>query len=300
MMVREPGLAGSWYPAGREACVRAIEALRPKQTPPSTGGRTGPEGLPERPVAGIVPHAGWSFSGATALAVFDAIRSRRTPKTFVLLGFCHRRRLARSAVFPEGGWDTPLGLVEVDARLAGEVLARAPDLADENPGAHVDENSIELQVPFIRHLFPEARIVPIAVVPNEKAVMLGRIIGQVIAGLEADAVCIGSTDLTHYGAPYGFAPQGFGAAGIRWMRDENDKRMIDLMERLDAEAAVPEAQANSNACGPGAVAATLAAARELGAARGHVVQYTTSYDVMRREMGREDAQAAVGYAGVVF
>ena len=291
MMVREPGLAGSWYPEGREACLKAIEALRPKQSPPE---------LPERPVAGIVPHAGWTFSGATALAVLDAIRSRRTPRTFVLLGFCHRRRLARSAVFAEGGWNTPLGLVEVDARLARELLARAPELAEENPGAHEDENSIELQVPFIRHLFPEARILPIAVPPTDKAVALGRMVGQTIVGLGADAVCLGSTDLTHYGPGYGFTPMGLGEAGIRWMRQENDRRMLDLMVALDAEAVVPEAVANSNACGPGAVAATLAAARELGAERGTVVQYTTSYDVMRELTGRAATDAAVGYGGVVL
>jgi len=291
MMVREPSLADSWYPGSREACIKAIEALRPKKPAAE---------LPGRPVAGIVPHAGWTFSGSTALAVLDAIRSRRTPKTFVLLGFCHHRRLARSAVFAEGGWNTPLGLVEVDGRLARELLARAPDLAEDNAAAHEDENSIELQVPFIRHLFPEARILPIAVPPGGQAVALGRMVGQIITSLDADAVCLGSTDLTHYGPGYGFTPKGTGEAAIRWMRNENDRRMLDLMCRLDAEAAVPEACTNSNACGPGAVAATLAAARELGARRGTVVQYTTSYDVMRERTGRTDAEAAVGYGGVVF
>ena len=292
MMVREPGLAGSWYPGSREACLKAIEALRPKKPAAE---------LPDRPVAGIVPHAGWTYSGATALAVLDAIRSRRTPKTFVLLGFCHHRRLARSAVFAEGGWNTPLGLVEVDGRLARELLARAPDLAEDNAAAHEDENSIELQVPFIRHLFPEARILPIAVPPDDQAVALGRMVGQTITSLDADAVCLGSTDLTHYGSrDYHFTPVGDVEAGVRWMRDENDRRMLDLMVALDADGAVAEARAHANACGAGAVAATLAAARVLGAARGHVVQYTTSYDVMRERTGRTDAEAAVGYGGVIF
>lgn len=84
------------------------------------------------------------------------------------------------------------------------------------------------------------------------------------------------------------------------MREENDRRMVDLMLRLDAEAAVPEAENRANACGAGAVAATLAAARELGASCGRLVHYTTSCDVMRERMGSQGMDAAVGYAGVVF
>jgi hypothetical protein len=93
---------------------------------------------------------------------------------------------------------------------------------------------------------------------------------------------------------------GVGPAALQWVRDENDRGMMDLMVRLDAEAVVPAAQQHMNACGAGAIAATMAAARELGAARGCVIQYTTSYDVMRETMGRTDYQAAVGYGGVVF
>jgi len=290
-MVREPVVAGRFYPATREECLRHIAALLPKA--PFEGG-------PARPVAGIVPHAGWFFSGETALAVLGAISAKRTPKTFVIFGAVHTGGAQRNAVFPSGGWQTPLGLAQIDERLAGEILARGTGLVADDPQAHEDEHSIEVQVPLIQHLVPEAKIVPISVLPDEKAAAVGRLVGEVIRSLDADAVCLGSTDLTHYGSPYGFTPMGRGEAGVRWMRQENDRRMLDLMCRLDAEAVVAEARTHSNACGPGAVAATLAAARELGAARGHVVQYTTSYDVMRERTGRTDAEAAVGYGGVVF
>jgi hypothetical protein len=290
MLIREPVVAGQFYPATSASCTREIEALLPREAP---------EEAPERPVAGIVPHAGWVFSGATALRVLDAIRRRRTPRTFVLFGAVHSP-IRASAVFSHGGWQTPLGLVEVDERLAGEVLARAGHLLQDNPVAHENEHSLEVQLPFIRHLFPEARIVPISVLPTPQAAEIGRLAAQAIQGLAADAVCLGSTDLTHYGPAYGFAPKGFGAAALRWVREENDRRMVDLMSRLDAEAVVEEAREHLNACGAGAVAATLAAARELGAAKGYVLRYTTSADVMRDEMGRTDSSATVGYAGVVF
>ena len=292
MMVREPVFARQgWYPLEREACVRAIEAMKAPEPPAD---------MPARPVAGIVPHAGWAFSGETALGVIRAITSRRQPKTFVLMGAWHRARRPAGILFPSGGWETPLGIIEIDERLAREIASRAGELMIEDPEPHGPENSLELQVPLIQHEAPEAKIVPILVPHWNRAAELGRIVGQTIQSMEADAVCIGSTDLTHYGPMYGFTPRGTGEAALAWVRDENDKRMLDVMVRLDAEAAVPEAQRSANACGAGAIAATLAAARELGAARGYVVSYTTSYDVMRERMGRSDYEAAVGYVGVVF
>ena len=292
MMVREPVFARQgWYPLEREACVRAIEAMKVAEPPADT---------PARPVAGIVPHAGWAFSGETALGVIRAITSRRQPKTFVLMGAWHRARRPAGILFPSGGWETPLGIIEIDERLAREIASRAGELMIEDPEPHGPENSLELQVPLIQHEAPEAQIVPILVPHWNRAAELGRIVGQTIQSMAVDAVCIGSTDLTHYGPMYGFTPRGTGEAALAWVRDENDKRMLDVMVRLDAEAAVPEAQRSANACGAGAVAATLAAARELGAARGYVVSYTTSYDVMRERMGRSDYEAAVGYVGVVF
>ena len=290
MLVREPIVAGQFYPGSRAACLKQIKAMRPAAPP---------ENLPARPVAGIVPHAGWTFSGSTALAVLDAIRSRRTPATFVLFGAAHHA-VRTSALFGSGTWETPLGPVEVDERLAREILARADAPLADDPMAHEDEHSIEVQLPLIKHLFPEAKIVPITVPPTNLAADVGRCVARTILTLDADAVCLGSTDLTHYGPAYGFVPRGTGEAAVRWVREENDRRMIDLALRLDADGAVAEAAAHSNACGSGAVAATLAAARALGAERGCLVAYTTSFDVMKEQFGRSDSSAVVGYAGVVF
>ena len=237
-----------------------------------------PGALPEYPVAAVVPHAGWAYSGRTAVAALEAIRRRRVPRTFVIFAFHHRRVARATALFPSGAWNTPLGRALIDERLAREILARTPDLVTDNPAAHEEEHSLEIQVPLIQHLFPEARIVPILVGHGADAPALGRAVGLIIKDLGTDAVCIGSTDLTHYGPAYGFAPKGTGPEAARWMH-ENDRRMIDLMIALDAEGIRAEADAHSNACGPGAIAATLAAARQLGAARGCLVQYTTSYDV---------------------
>jgi hypothetical protein len=104
---------------------------------------------------------------------------------------------------------------------------------------------------------------------------------------------LGSTDLTHYGYNYGYAPKGVGKAAVDWVKNENDRRLVDLILRMDAEEVIRESLTNHNACCSGAVAAAIAAAKKLGARQAQKLFYATSYDV------RPD-NSFVGYVGVVF
>jgi len=287
MRVRSPVVAGRFYPHRRADCVREIESCLPQRLP---------SGLPSPIVAGIVPHAGWSFSGPTAAQVYAAIHSQRSPATFVLLSAMHGWNALRPAVYGSGAWSTPLGEAPVDAELAQAVLDAGGGLLVDSPAAHDGEHSAEVQVPFIQHLFPQAHILPILVPPDEEAVGVGAVLAQAVAAAQKDVVVIGTTDLTHYGAMYyGFAPAGTGSAALEWTR-ANDARIIRLMLQMKAEDIVAESRAHRNACGGGAVAATVAAARALGAQKGVLLEYTTSHHVMPRG----EATDFVGYAAVVF
>jgi hypothetical protein len=107
---------------------------------------------------------------------------------------------------------------------------------------------------------------------------------------------VASTDLTHYGPNYRFTPKGVGSEALRWVKEENDSRMLDAIRRMDAESLVGLARECKNACGPAATACVLAAARELGATAAHVLEYTTSHDVLPRG----EPTNFVGYVGAVF
>jgi len=287
MRIRRPVVAGQFYPADRAGCVRMIEECLPDRLP---------DDLPERIVAGVVPHAGWVYSGPTAAKVFAAIRARSAPETFVLLSAVHRWGAAWPAVYPSGAWATPLGEAEVDADLAQAVLEEGKGLLVDAPEAHAGEHSTEVQVPFIQHLFPNARILPIMVPSDEGATSVGEVVARAIGAADREVVVVGTTDLTHYGAMYyGFAPAGTGERALEWVR-ANDERLINLMLEMRAEEIVPETEAHRNGCGGGAVAATVAAARALGAERGVLLEYTTSHHV--RPHG--PATDFVGYAAVVF
>jgi hypothetical protein len=89
---------------------------------------------------------------------------------------------------------------------------------------------------------------------------------------------------------------GTGRKALQWVRDENDRNMIELMLRGDAEKVVPEAAYNHNACGSGAIAALLGYVRRRGRSEGVLLEYTTSWDVLPDR----DTETFVGYAGVVF
>ncbi len=249
---------------------------------------------PVKTVAGIVPHAGWIYSGAVAAKVFKCISARSAPDTFVLLGAVHTWRPHGISVYAHGSWETPLGEVEIDEEVAGRLLDLLGDDIAEDPAAHDGEHSIEVQVPFIKHLCPDARIVPVAVPPDDTHIK-GKKIGEAVSTIGKKIVVVGTTDLTHYGDAYGFTPYGYGGGAKKRMK-ENDFRIIELALNMISEDIRKEAERNHNACGSGALAATVSAAEAMGARRGYLLEYTTSHDVT----GEDEFVMAVGYAGIVF
>jgi hypothetical protein len=290
-MTRRPAVAGQFYAGTRAGCLAEIEECIPSGPIPGD--------LPNPIVAGIVPHAGWTFSGDLAASVFAAIRQVNGPvDTFILFGAAHRYYSGPAAVYDKGDWETPLGLVRIDEDLAAKIAAL--DGAAADPQAHRNEHSIEVQVPFIQHLFPDAKIVPVLVPPDDFNPAFGTAVGRLISSAtNKKVVCIASTDLTHYGPRYGFCPEGIGPDSLTWAYQVNDMEFIQHALQMDAEHIVPIAMEKQNACGPAAAAAAIAAAKALGAARGVLIGHTSSSDVMRKKY-RQRSDESVGYAGIVF
>ena len=291
MQTRKPIVAGQFYPGQHDSCIDEINEYINEGAPG--------ESLPETIVAGIVPHAGWAFSGSLAAMVFSAIKQQHEKvHTFCIFGAAHGYFGRLPALYDRGVWVTPLGEVVIDEELADMVVESGT--AGRDPQAHYSEHSIEVQLPFIEYLFTGAKILPIIVPPDEKAVDLGRAIGRIISAAEKKKiVCIGSTDLTHYGPRYGFEPKGVGPEACRWASDVNDKQFIDLALKLEAEQLLKSAAEKNNACGAGAAATAVAAAKELGVTKGVLLGQASSNEVMIRKMGTSSADS-VGYAAIVF
>jgi AmmeMemoRadiSam system protein B len=298
MQIREPVVAGQFYPEDRDTCLTEVRACLPAEVPR--------EGLPDPLLGGLVPHAGWTFSGPLAALVFAAIKYQRPAvDTFVIFGAAHGYFGSQPALDGSDAWDTPLGRVSLDAPLRECLRDRGAAVIDSR--AHRREHSIEVQVPFIQFLFPNARILPVIVPANDSAVSLGGATAAAAGrGARADAaskpasvVFIGSTDLTHYGPRYGFTPMGVGTEALGWASNVNDRQFIDLALALEPQRLLANALENGNACGPGAAAAALAAAHHLGARQSVLLAHTNSNEVMLREMGTASRES-VGYAAIVF
>ncbi len=290
MDVRRPTVAGQFYAGGRNSCIAEIkQCLEEAKTDVSP---------PEEIVGGIVPHAGWAFSGSLAAMVFEAVGRRHTNvDTFIILGAVHSHISGLPAVWTKGAWETPLGEIEIDEDLALEVVATGA--VESNRSAHIAEHSIEVQIPFVQYLFPIAKILPIVVPPDENAIALGACLGDLIVTSHRKIVCIGSTDLTHYGPRYGFTPKGIGEQANRWANDVNDREFIDAALELNARRILDGAVENYNACGAGAAAAVVEVAGKLGKKNGVLLGQTSSSEVISRRVGTT-SQDSVGYAAIVF
>ena len=289
MNIRQPLRAGSFYEASPSSCRHhATKLLDSAEIP---------KDAPSELCGGLLPHAGWMYSGRLAARTLKTLHAAKPLQTVVLLGADHTGAVAKGEVFDSGVWRTPLGEAQVDEEVAAALLA-ASDGLRAKPEAHAHEHSIEVQIPILQMLSPESKIVPIGVPPVEVAVEIGRAIGKTLAEKFPDARVVGSTDLTHHGGHFP-APGGRGEQGVKWTV-ANDRRLLDLIEQMAAEKIISEAAAHGNACGAGAVAAAIAACREMGATRGHCIEYTNSYQVIHALYPSDPDDTTVGYASVVF
>ena len=290
MIIRKPAVAGQFYGGTRDQCLSEIDECLPLRNLNIE--------LPDPIVAAIVPHAGWVFSGELAATAFKAIQQvNQEVDTFIIFGAAHRYFGGGAVVYDTGAWETPLGQIEIDTELASQMVDLGA-IADSN--AHRGEHSIEVQVPFIQHLFPIAKIVPVIVPIADFDQDFGTHVGQLIhKQRDKRIVCVASTDLTHYGPRYGFCPEGTGKSAIKWAREVNDMEFIDLALRMETDKLLASALDKGNACGPAAVATVVASAKAMGRICGILLGHTTSYDIMLEKFN-QSSEESVGYASIVF
>jgi len=274
-------MAGRFYPADADDCARQIDQFTDH---PDVAGAVG----------GVVPHAGWVFSGKTVGHTLGALRAT-DPETVVVFGAVHVQDRNLASVYSSGAWETPLGSVSVDDGLATALLQCPHATAD--PAVHRHEHSIEVEIPFIQHVFPQARILPVMVSPASQAAEIGRQLAQAAITLGRRVIVLASTDLTHYGPRFGFEPHGRGLPGIQWAKSVNDRLFVERVHAMDMGGVIPEATAHHNACGAGAVAAAIAAAEVLGAEGYAELDHTSSVDCAA---GGADVVDSVGYHAGVF
>jgi MEMO1 family protein len=273
--VRRPAVSGVFY-AGTAGALRAqIDWCYTHELGPGTLPHVNDEG-PEDIVAIVVPHAGYQYSGPIAAHAYGELARDGVVDTAIILGPNHTGYGRPVSMSTEAVWRTPLGDAEVDGavadRLLGEVIR-----ADET--AHRDEHSIEVQLPWLQHLYGDIRVVPIAMMAQD--IETARAVGRAIALLDNAPLVIASSDFSHY------EPQSIAT--------EKDSSVIEAIVALDEEELYARChRLNCTMCGYGPVAAAIVAAKEMGATTATLQKYATS-----GETGG-DFSRVVGYGSLVM
>jgi hypothetical protein len=297
---RPTAVAGSFYPAGAGALGSTVdELLRAARSTFALSADLDPSAL----VGVLVPHAGLVYSGVVAATAWQALlrapgpsrgaaTSSDPPSTVVLLGTNHGAGWLDGVGTWDGGpWRTPLGEVEIDRELTDGVVALGrPFAADAR--CHQGEHSLEVQLPFVRRLAPEARIVALSVGTGTgpRAIEAGERLGRLLAARRTagqDVVVAISSDMAHYPA----------ADVAEWVTATLLPSIVSLDGAGLARAEAATRRERGVSCGMCGIEPTvlgLAALRAMGAAPGVPLAAATSADA------GGDPRRTVGYLAVGF
>ncbi len=274
--VRPPAVSGTFYPAVPQKLKLAAEKFL--QDSPL---------LPmEKPIALIVPHAGWIYSGQISADAFR--QAMRFPyDAIIILGTNHTSAGFKGvSVGDYKAFRTPLGDLPVDEGIISELASEFEDLTRDRT-VHIKEHSIEIHLPFIQKIFPKAKIVPVIIHPPDYSlcVRFGRALGKVLSNRRALVVI--SSDLSHY--PDSDNARRIDRLTLETIADLDPKRFSSLMRILDHPGL------DTRACGEAPILAGITAAKALGCTRATVVSYANSGDAL---IGNRDR--TVGYGAVVL
>lgn len=267
--VKEPAVAGGFYPAVTGELKAMVDRLVARVTPKKVDGEL---------LAVVVPHAGYQYSGGVAAEVYARLKGSGV-KTVILIGPSHHLSFSGAAVYAEGAFRSPLGTVPVNERVARRLVDEAAGISfKREPFGR--EHSLEVQLPFLQRVLPDAAIVPI-LVGNPTRESFAALTDRLTAFLrtEPDAMLIVSTDLSHY--------HDSRTAG------QMDRAVIDAVERLssgDLESLL--AGGRGEACGGYPLLYALAVVRNLGGTNGALYRYADSGDLTG------DKKQVVGYAAM--
>ena len=263
----DASLAGKWYTSSKKALEEELCSYLEKAAPPPIEGKI---------IALISPHAGFVYSGPVAAYGFKAVQSQKIKKVFVI-GFSHRMYYDGVAVLDDDAFRTPLGVVKIDRDLTKELTEQNPKI-QKNPSLFYEENSVEMEIPFLQTALKDFEIVLIAI--GNQSFQNSRILADALYEVlkdKEDFLLVASTDMCHY-LPYEKA-------------NETDKKTISMIKEFDPDKLYRESLAGDHKfmCGYGAVCATMIAAKMLGADKIEILKYANSGDT------RGDKSRVVGY-----
>ncbi|MBN1679312.1 MAG: AmmeMemoRadiSam system protein B [Anaerolineae bacterium] len=267
MDVRPSPIAGRWYPGDASLLSKTVDTYLSRAEVEPVNGRL---------IGVLAPHAGHRFSGPVAGHAFAALRGMDVD-VVALVGPSHYPYPADILTTGHSAYQTPLGQVPVDHDVLDELRRSIPI----EPVKRDQEHSLEIELPFLQRVLDDFRLVPLALIDQSLATAerLGHALSDALRGQRA--LLVASSDLSH------FYPQH--------IANELDRVVLDAVASFDPARVIQvEEQGIGFACGRGAIATIMVAAKELGADVAQVVSYATSGDVTC------DFDQVVGYGAALF
>ncbi len=258
--VREPAVAGMFYPADRDELLGMIDAfLKDAQT--VVDGEIG--GL-------IAPHAGYIYSGPVAAWSFKQLEGKTYPYV-VVIAPSHFEYFQGASVFDGRSYETPLGEIPVAREWVDRLVQQSPRIRKSDDGHRLlgggrGEHALEVELPFLQRVLNSFELIPVVMAEQDwsTAEALARAIAEVFR--DQKVLIVASSDLSHY-YPYETA----------YRLDEKLLRLVEAYryEEILEQVAVREVEA----CGAGPIVAAMCACKLLGFPRAKVLKYATSGDV---------------------
>jgi len=190
--IRQPAVAGSFYPQDPKELAAAVDGMIARAAVPATQ---------DHIVALIAPHAGYAYSGAVAAHSYALLKGQKIHRV-VVIAPSHFEEFPFSAVYDGNAYATPLGKVPVDKVLARKLASMSPLIKLSSrghaPSQGQAEHSLEVQLPFLQRTLPDFELVPI--VMGEQSYEASRALGVALAELiqGSDTLIVASSDLSHY------------------------------------------------------------------------------------------------------
>ncbi len=254
--IRKPAVAGMFYPDSPSDLRSTIKGFLSKV-----------DKLPidKNPIALIVPHAGYMYSGQVAAHAYKQIEGLNF-NTVVLIGVSHRAPVRGASVYKSGAYETPLGIVEVDTDLAEKIMAQS-DIFGFYPNADAIEHSLEVQVPFLQMVLPNFKVVPILMGHYSEHICFT--ISDALVNIIKDnegILLIASTDMSHYHSYK--------------MAVSMDDIALTSIKRMDTSQLMQDLDSGEcELCGAGPVIVVLMTTKKLGANNIEILKYANSGDV---------------------
>lgn len=268
--LRKSVIAGSWYPGDPSVLRKDIQNYF--------------KAVPDLALAGeivalIAPHAGYIYSGQIAAYAYKLICGKKYDVVFVI-GPSHRVAFSGVSIYSSGGYETPLGVVSVNRSVA-HAIKDLNEIINELPAAHLQEHSLEIQLPFLQVALGNFSFVPLVMGDQNENTCRKLAAAIHHAAKDRKILIVASSDLSHFHA-YDTAKR-LDQLILRHLQESN---AAGLMETL--------AGGTAEACGGGPMAVAILAAQMFGANKAHLLKYANSGDVTG------DKSSVVGYASAVY